>query len=98
MLVGTTVVLGGRWPVMGRSSARTIVYVAAPALLSTRLHRAGRGPRQRWDTRMGGALGDADRSNAVVKAFGAEEREEARLDRVVGKWRDRTRRTWKRGT
>jgi ATP-binding cassette subfamily B protein len=34
----------------------------------------------------------------VVKAFGAELREEARLSRVVGKWRDRTRRAWLRGT
>ncbi|HEY0295970.1 MAG TPA: ABC transporter ATP-binding protein, partial [Bordetella sp.] len=36
--------------------------------------------------------------NAVVKAFGAETREEARLARVLGKWRQRTRRTWVRGT
>ena len=51
-----------------------------------------------WDTRMGGALADAVSCNAVVKAFGAETREEARLARVIGKWRQRTRRTWVRGT
>jgi ABC-type multidrug transport system fused ATPase/permease subunit/predicted Zn-dependent protease with MMP-like domain len=34
----------------------------------------------------------------VVKGFGAEEREEERLSRVVGKWRSRTERTWQRGT
>ena len=34
-----------------------------------------------WDTRMGGALADAVSCNAVVKAFGAEEREDARLGR-----------------
>jgi len=34
----------------------------------------------------------------VVKAFGAETREEARLARVIGKWRHRTKRTWARGT
>jgi ATP-binding cassette subfamily B protein len=51
-----------------------------------------------WDTRMGGALADAISCNAVVKAFGAETREEARLARVIGKWRSRTRRTWVRGT
>ena len=47
---------------------------------------------------MGGALADAVSCNAVVKAFGAETREEARLARVIGKWRQRTRRTWVRGT
>ena len=47
---------------------------------------------------MGGALADAVSCNAVVKAFGAETREEARLEGVVGKWRQRTRRTWQRGT
>src|SRR5690606_22560895 len=45
----------------------------------------------------GGALADAVSCNAVVKAFGAESREEARLDQVVNKWRSRTSRTWNRG-
>jgi ATP-binding cassette subfamily B protein len=34
----------------------------------------------------------------VVKAFGAEHREDARLGLVIGKWARRTRRTWMRGT
>ncbi|TIX41030.1 MAG: ABC transporter ATP-binding protein, partial [Mesorhizobium sp.] len=51
-----------------------------------------------WDTRLGGSLADAVSCNAVVKGFGAETREEARLARVVAKWRARTGRTWVRGT
>ena len=51
-----------------------------------------------WDTRMGGALADAISCNAVVKGFGAEDREESRLKLVVDKWRKRTSRTWNRGT
>ena len=47
---------------------------------------------------LGGALADAVSCNPVVKAFGAETREEARLQWVVGKWQQRTRRTWMRGT
>ena len=47
---------------------------------------------------MGGALADAVSCNTVVKAFGAEVREEDRLAGVVAKWRLRTRRTWVRGT
>lgn len=34
----------------------------------------------------------------VVKGFGAEKREDARLLKVLAKWQDRTRRTWIRGT
>src|SRR5690606_28663269 len=44
------------------------------------------------------ALADAISCNAVVKGFGAEEREEERLRHVVDKWRKRTNRTWQRGT
>ena len=51
-----------------------------------------------WDTKVGGTLADALTCNAVVKSFGAEEREDARLARVVGKWRKRVRRTWMRFT
>ncbi|MGV1886107.1 ABC transporter ATP-binding protein, partial [Rhizobium sp. 23-156E] len=51
-----------------------------------------------WDTRLGGALADAVTCNAVVKAFGAESREDERLSLVTRKWQDRTRRTWTRGT
>ena len=34
----------------------------------------------------------------MVKGFGGEAREEARLARVMLKWKGRTRRTWTRGT
>ena len=52
----------------------------------------------RWDTKLGGSLADAVSCSSVVKAFGAEAREDARFAKVVAKWRDRTRRTWVRGT
>src|SRR5260370_13282182 len=49
-----------------------------------------------WDTKVGGTLADAMTCNAVVKSFGAEAREDARLARVVSRWRKRVRRTWLR--
>src|SRR5690606_41742725 len=70
--------------------------------LTTFLPRASLAPAaslaNTWDTRMGGARADAISCNAVVKASGAERPEEARLGRVIDKWRHRTRRTWTRGT
>ena len=50
------------------------------------------------DSRVSGALADAITSNAVVRAHAGEVREDKRLVRVLEKWADRTRRTWRRGT
>jgi ATP-binding cassette subfamily B protein len=43
-------------------------------------------------------LADAVSCNTVVKAFGAEAREDARLSRVLARWRTRTYVTWTRAT
>lgn len=99
VLFGATVLLGWRWPVMGIA-----IFIGAVAfvLLTVLLSIAYVGPAARlsnaWDTRMGGALADAVSCNAVVKAFGAERREDERLAKVMAKWRRRTHRTWVRGT
>ncbi|MCW0207592.1 MAG: ABC transporter ATP-binding protein/permease [Achromobacter sp.] len=99
MLVGATALLGAHWPMMGLVvGAGSVLYIAVTATLSLRYVAPAARLGNAWDTRMGGALADAVSCNAVVKAFGAETREEARLDRVVDKWRRRTRRTWVRGT
>ncbi len=99
VLLGTTVLLGLRWPAMGLvvaagsavyiglSVTGTLVYVAPAARLSNR-----------QDTRIGAALADAVTCNVVVKAFGAESREDAGLRRVLAKWSRRVRRAWTRGT
>jgi len=72
---------------IAQSVALSLLYTAPASLLSNR-----------WDTRLGGALADAVTCNAVVKAFGAEAREDARLTAILQKWRARTRRAWMRGT
>ncbi|MCO1340754.1 ABC transporter ATP-binding protein/permease [Burkholderia multivorans] len=99
MLVGATVLLGTHWPVMGLVvGAGSLLYITVTVAVSLGIVAPAARLGNLWDTRMGGALADAVSCNAVVKAFGAETREEARLARVIGKWRQRTRRTWVRGT
>ena len=99
MLVGTTVMLGLFWPVMGLVvGIGSIIYIAVTVTLSTTWVAPAASLANQWDTRMGGALADAISCNAVVKGFGAEDREEGRLKLVVDKWRKRTSRTWNRGT
>jgi ATP-binding cassette subfamily B protein len=99
MLVGTTVLLGAFWPLMGVvTGIGSLIYIAVTVGMAVGWVAPAASLANAWDTRMGGALADAVSCNSVVKAFGAETREEALLDRVVGKWRSRTRRTWNRGT
>lgn len=99
VLVGTVVLLGNRWPVMGLlMAAGAIAYVSLTVVLAMRVIAPASRLSNAQDTRMGGTLSDALGSNAVVKSFGAEVREEARLGRVIDKWSRRTRRTWMRHT
>ena len=92
---GTTVVLALRWPLMGLLLGLASIGFAVVSVLLTLNYVA---PSARlanvWDTRMGAALADAITCNGVVKAFGAERREDARLARVVDRWAGRTARTW----
>jgi ATP-binding cassette subfamily B protein len=99
MLVGSTLLLGWYWPLMGLIIAvGSLVYVSLTIALSLGYVAPAASLANRWDTKLGGALADAVSCNAVVKAFGAESREDSRLAAITGKWRDRTRRTWVRGT
>ncbi len=99
VLVGTTVLLGVYWPMMGVIVAvGSIVYITVTVSLSLFYVAPAASLANRWDTKLGGALADAVGCNAVVKAFGAEAREDRRLGGIVGKWRSRTARTWVRGT
>ena len=99
MLVGTSGLLAWRWPWLGVVVVvGSALHVAMTAFLTLRCVAPAASLSNSWDTRLGGVLADAVGCNAVVKAFGAEAREEALLERVLAKWRRRTRRTWMRGT
>jgi ATP-binding cassette subfamily B protein len=99
MLVGTSILLGIIWPPMGLViGIGSVVYIGLTVGLSVGYVSPAASLANAWDTRMGGALADAISCNAIVKGFGAEDREEVRLSHVLSKWRSRTERTWRRGT
>ncbi|MGV1754094.1 ABC transporter ATP-binding protein [Agrobacterium sp. CG674] len=99
MLVGTTALMTWYWPMMGLLvGLGSLLFVIITMSMSLGFVAPMASLANSWDTRLGGSLADAVTCNGVVKAFGAEEREDARLTRVMGKWEDRTRRTWVRGT
>ena len=99
VLLGSMVLLGLHWTSLGLVvAAGALVYVAITVALSTLYIAPAARISNAWDTRVGGTLADALTCNAVVKSFGAETREEARLLRVVSRWRTRVRRSWLRYT
>lgn len=99
VLAGSAIVLGWHWSIMGALLAvGSVLYITLAATLSVNWVSPAAQLSNKWDTRVGGALADAISCNAVVKAFGAEAREDAILRAVVAKWSARTRRTWLRGT
>jgi ATP-binding cassette, subfamily B, bacterial len=97
VLVGTVVLLGVNWPIMGLAmGVGSVAYISVTVFLATRYIAPAARLSNQWDTRMGGVLADAMSCNAVVKSFGAEDREDARLAGTISKWRRRTSRTWGR--
>jgi ATP-binding cassette, subfamily B, bacterial len=99
VLVATVILLANHWPIMGVIMALgAAAYVALTVLLATRVIAPASRLSNALDTRMGGTLSDSLGANAVVKSFGAESREDARLSTVVNKWSRRTQRTWMRHT
>jgi len=98
-LVGSSLVLGLHWLSMGLLVATVAAaYIAVSIVLSVGYVAPAARLSNAQDTRIGGVLADAITCNAVVKAFGAEAREDAHLGRVLRKWSTRTYRTWTFGT
>ncbi|KPH81294.1 ABC transporter ATP-binding protein [Bosea vaviloviae] len=99
VLVGSTVLLAWHWPAMGLVVlAGALIYVGVTVALSLNYVAPAARLANSWDTRLGGSLADAISCNPVVKAYGAELREDSRAAEVLAKWALRTRRTWVRGT
>jgi ATP-binding cassette subfamily B protein len=99
VLLGTTVLLGLRWLALGLVvAAGAAAYLALTMVLAFAYVAPASRLSNLWDTRIGGALADAVSCNAVVKAFGAETREDVRLASLLAKWRRRMGLTWRRDT
>ncbi|MCK1636819.1 ABC transporter ATP-binding protein [Bradyrhizobium sp. 157] len=97
VLVGSMILLGLHWPALGGvMGVGTMIYVAMTIAFSIRYIAPAAQVSNGWDTKVGGTLADAVTCNAVVKSFGAEAREDARLESVLSRWRMRLRRTWLR--
>jgi ATP-binding cassette, subfamily B, bacterial len=99
VLAGSGLLLGWHWLSMGLIvGTGAALYVLLSITLSLNFVSPAARLSNAQDTLVGGSLADAVTCNAVVKSFGAEAREDARLGRVLGKWSRRTYRHWTNGT
>jgi ATP-binding cassette, subfamily B, bacterial len=97
VLLGSMILLGLHWTLLGVVAAvGALVYVPMTVVFSTQYIAPVARISNAWDTKVGGTLADAMTCNAVVKSFGAEAREDARLARVLNRWSRRVNRTWLR--
>ena len=95
VLAGTVALLAWHWPVLGLvMGGGALAYIALTVGLATWVLAPIARLSNQWDTRIGGVLADAIGTNAVVKAFGGETHEEARLAWTLARWSRRARRTW----
>ncbi|MEY9882539.1 ABC transporter ATP-binding protein [Bradyrhizobium sp. USDA 329] len=97
VLVGSTILLGLHWPELGAViGLGAVIYVAITTALTIGYIAPAARVSNAWDSKVSGTLADALTCNTVAKSFGAEAREDARLDGVVRRWRARVQRTWLR--
>ena len=97
LLVGFTISMVGRdgWLALYFGTA-VAIFLAITITVSVRYVAPANFQSNRADTALSGALADAITNNAVVKAFGAEDREDARFFGFTEDWRRLASRSWLR--
>ncbi len=99
VLCGLCVMMALRWPLVGLFAfAVTVLYIASNIVLTSLYARPLNLRSVALDSRIGGAIADSISSNATVKAFGAESREDERIAGVTELWLKATIKTWNRFT
>jgi ATP-binding cassette subfamily B protein len=99
VLLGLCAMMAVRWPMVGLFAfAVTALYIASNIVLTSLYARPMNLKSVALDSRIGGAMADSISSNATVKSFGAEAREDARIAGVTEMWRSQTIKTWNRFT
>ena len=97
LLVGLSTSMFLREPMMGLYFAVSVaLFVGVSVWMSLSWVAPANRLSNEADTRMGGAVADSITCNSVVKAFGAEDREDRMLHDVSADWRRRARHAWTR--
>jgi ATP-binding cassette, subfamily B, bacterial len=98
IMIGVTVMLSFNLPAVGLASAAMIaMYCAGSIWVSVKVLSVRFKESAAADTKVGAALADIITSNATVKSFGAETREDALFRTVVSTWRAKAYHAWQTG-
>jgi len=96
VLIGVVISLAFHWPLVGLYVLVGIVLYFALTIALIKYYVA---PKNRLnvaaDSVVGGAIADAVTCNPVVKSFGGEEREDARLGVLTQDWAGKAARAWR---
>jgi ATP-binding cassette, subfamily B, bacterial len=96
-LVGFSIAMFLREPLLGIYFATAVsIFIGVSVALSLLYVAPANQRSNEADTSLGGALADAVNCNSVIKSFGAERREDDRLDAVAGTWQRRAKVAWTR--
>lgn len=94
---GVTLLFTLRWPVLGLVvGVGIIIFICVSVWLSVGWVAPAARNAQESDSRIGGYLADTIGANAVVKAFGAEVREQETFADIADTWRRRSLLSWNR--
>jgi ATP-binding cassette, subfamily B, bacterial len=97
LLIGFSVAMFLREPILGLYFAGAIAIFISVSVVLSLVYVAPANQRSNdADTSLGGALADAVTCNPVIKSFGAERREDERLDGIAATWQARARNAWTR--
>ncbi len=95
--LGVTVLFAWHWPVLGLVvGAGIVIFLFVSIWLSVGWVAPAAQRAQESDSRIGGYLADTIGANAIVKAFGAEQREQHQFLRIADLWRARSLVAWNR--
>ena len=98
IMIGVTVMLTLRLPVIGlASSVMILIYAAGSVWISVKILSPRFKESASADTKIGAALADIITGNPTVKSFGAEAREDVLFGGVVSGWRAKAYQAWQTG-
>ncbi len=88
IILAVTFQMALRWPLVGGFIfVAAIIFTVSSAVLALRYVAPANRVSNDADSEIGAALADAISCNAIVKSFGAEDREESRFRTVARSWR-----------
>lgn len=98
IMIGVTVMLTLKLPLVGLSAAAMIiVYCAVSIWMSVKILAPRFKQSADADTKVGATLADIITGNPTVKAFGAEKREDALFNKVADHWHAKAYWSWQTG-